>query len=91
MNLDYASSLAGFMVISTGSCLNILQDVLSKISCSLVGKTECNKVASAAIDFVLPEYSALVNWVSIGSGNGFMPIGAKPIPEPMLTYRQFDP
>ena len=25
-------------------------------------------------------------WVNIGSGNGLMPDGTKPLPEPMLTY-----
>ena len=27
-------------------------------------------------------------WVNIGSGNGLLPDGTKPLPEPMLTYRQ---
>ena len=26
-------------------------------------------------------------WVNIGSGNGLLPDGTKPLPEPMLTYR----
>ena len=25
-------------------------------------------------------------WVSIGSGNGLLPVGSKPLPEPILTY-----
>ena len=25
-------------------------------------------------------------WVSIGAGNGLLPGGTKPLPEPMLTY-----
>ena len=25
-------------------------------------------------------------WVNIGSGNGLLPDGTKPLPEPMLTY-----
>ena len=25
-------------------------------------------------------------WVNIGSGNGLLPEGTKPLPEPMLTY-----
>ena len=28
------------------------------------------------------------NWVNIGSGNGLLPDGTKPLPEPMLTYHQ---
>ena len=28
-------------------------------------------------------------WVNIGSGNGLLPDGNKPLPEPMLTYRHF--
>ena len=27
-------------------------------------------------------------WVNIGSGNGLVPDGTKPLPEPMLTYHQ---
>ena len=34
---------------------------------------------------------ALSNLVSIGPGNGLAPFGAKPLPEPMLTYHQLDP
>ena len=30
-------------------------------------------------------------WVNIGSGNGFLPDGTKPIPEPMLTDHQWSP
>ena len=29
-------------------------------------------------------------FVKIGSGNGLMPNGTKPLPEPMLTYHQYD-
>ena len=32
---------------------------------------------------VMPEI-----WVNIGSGNGLLPDGTKPLPEPMLTYHQ---
>ena len=28
------------------------------------------------------------NWVNIGSGNGLLPDGTKPLPEPVLTYHQ---
>ena len=27
-------------------------------------------------------------WVNDGSGNGLLPDGTKPLPEPMLTYHQ---
>ena len=27
-------------------------------------------------------------WVNIGSGNGLLPDGTKPLPEPLLTHRQ---
>ena len=27
-------------------------------------------------------------WVNIGSGNGLLPDGTKPVPEPMLIYHQ---
>ena len=30
-------------------------------------------------------------WVNIGSGNGLLPDGTKPLPEPMLTDRQWSP
>ena len=28
-------------------------------------------------------------WVNIGSGNGLLPDGTKPLPEQMLTYHQW--
>ena len=28
------------------------------------------------------------NWVNIGAGNGLLPDGTKPLPEPMLIYHQ---
>ena len=30
-------------------------------------------------------------WVNIGSGNGLLPDGTKPLPEPMLTYHRWGP
>ena len=33
-------------------------------------------------------HMAAENWVNIGSGNGLLPDGTKPLPEPMLTYHQ---
>ena len=30
-------------------------------------------------------------WVNIGSGNGLLPEGTKPLPEPMLIYHQWGP
>ena len=30
-------------------------------------------------------------WVNIGSGNGLLPDGTKPLPEPMLSYQKFGP
>ena len=30
-------------------------------------------------------------WVNIGSGNGLMPDGTKPLPEPVLTYHKYGP
>ena len=30
-------------------------------------------------------------WVSIGSGNGLLPDGTKPLPEEMLTYHKYGP
>ena len=32
-----------------------------------------------------------IDWVNIGSGNGLLPDGTKPLPEPMLTYHPQDP
>ena len=31
---------------------------------------------------------ATLIWVNIGSGNGLLPDGTKPLPEPMLMYHQ---
>ena len=28
-------------------------------------------------------------WINIGSGNGFLPDGTKPLPEPILIYDQW--
>ena len=30
-------------------------------------------------------------WVNIGPGNGLLPDGTKPLPEPMLTYHLYGP
>ena len=30
-------------------------------------------------------------WVNIGSGNGFVSGGTKPLPEPLLTYHRYSP
>ena len=30
-------------------------------------------------------------WVNIDSGNGLLPDGTKPLPEPMLTYHKYGP
>ena len=30
-------------------------------------------------------------WINIGSGNGLLPDGTKPLPEPMLTDHQLSP
>ena len=30
-------------------------------------------------------------WVNIGSGNGLVPDGTKPLPEPMFTYHKYGP
>ena len=32
---------------------------------------------------------AMWRWVNIGPGNGLLPDGTKPLPEPMLTYDEF--
>ena len=34
---------------------------------------------------------AIEIWVNIGSGNGLLPDGTKPLPEPMLTDHQWSP
>ena len=36
-------------------------------------------------------HMATWNWVNIGWGNGLLPDGTKPLPEPMLTHNQWDP
>ena len=33
----------------------------------------------------------IIIWVNISSGNGLLPDGTKPLPEPMLTDRQWSP
>ena len=34
----------------------------------------------------IDEAMAWCHWVNIGSGNGLLPDGTKPLPEPVLTY-----
>ena len=46
-----------------------------------------NKLSMAWVNSLWPS-DALVN---IGSGNGLLPDGTKPLPEPMLTYRKYGP
>ena len=36
-------------------------------------------------------HMATETWVNIGSGNGLLPDGTKPLPEPMLTDNQWSP
>ena len=37
------------------------------------------------------QYGATEILVNIGSGNGLLPDGIKPLPEPVLTYHQYGP
>ena len=37
------------------------------------------------------QHMATEIWVNIGSGNGFLPDGTKPLPEPILTCNQLGP
>ena len=39
---------------------------------------------------ILPE-TPIQNWVNIGSDNGLLPDGTKPLPEPMSTYHKWGP
>ena len=44
----------------------------------------------ALLCFVVVGYRPMAteNWVNIGSGNGLLSEGTKPLPEPMLTYHE---
>ena len=44
------------------------------------------KIAVTHCGLVMQMVSGI--WVTIGSGNGLLPDGTKPSPEPMLTYHQ---
>ena len=49
-----------------------------------VGELSTNVVL--ALDYL--EYRVTEIWVNIGSGNGLLPDGTKPLPEPVLAYHQ---
>ena len=38
---------------------------------------------------LMMQYSDIL-WVNIGSDNGFLSGGTKPLPQPVLTYHQYD-
>ena len=39
----------------------------------------------AIVCFITDSWQVWVKWVIIGSGNGLLPSGNKPLPEPMMT------
>ena len=49
---------------------------------------ELNHCSDMCLEITLLTHCGLVaeNWVNIGSGNGLLPDGTKPLPEPMLIY-----
>ena len=54
-------------------------------------RLEINVICSNAYQLIYDniwQHMATENWVNIGSGNGLLPDGTKPLPQPMLTYHQ---
>ena len=41
--------------------------------------------------FMLTDWGPVTQYYNIGSGNGLLPDGIKPLPEPVLTYHQYGP
>ena len=52
-----------------------------------------SKLPNNTLELIGPQWRPMVtqNLVNIGSGNGLMPVGTKPLPEPMLTYHHWNP
>ena len=55
--------------------------------------SQCWPISIVPKDVTAPQWvkwrhMATETWVNIGSGNGLLPSGNKPLPEPMLTYHQ---
>ena len=48
-----------------------------------------HKYCLTYVNFVMAYWWQMATeiWVNIGSGNGLLPDGTKPLPEPMLTYQ----
>ena len=51
-------------------------------------KIRCIPLWVHVFNLLYPIVCHVVIWVNIGSGNGLLPDGTKPLPEPMLTYHQ---
>ena len=48
----------------------------------------CLKYPCNLVVVFMWHHMAIYNWVNIGSGNGLLPGGTKPLPEPVLIYHQ---
>ena len=44
------------------------------------------EISSVSFSFKCEPHIAISFWINIGSNNGLLPKGAKPLPKPMLTY-----
>ena len=72
--------------ISTTCAKSVLRN---HIKCKYIFKSP--KLDSAAQGLIVAHWHHLVIgiWVNLGSGNGLLPVGTKPLPKPMLTNHQW--
>ena len=74
-------------IASTWTQLNVTMRIVNKV------KIDCKPVVLALVEAHLSfldmwRHRATQIWVSIGSDNGLLPEGTKPLSDPMLTYHK---
>ena len=66
-------------------CITSFKSIHSKLLPHLQGTNELIHITQSSF---IGWHMVTQIWVNIGSGNGLLPDGTKPLPEPMLTYHQ---
>ena len=74
-----------FCSVIQSICCTRLPHSASEVS--WMDKMVCNTVTSQRAR----RHMSTEIWVNMGSSNGLLPGGTKPLPEPMLTYHQWGP
>ena len=78
---------------SLSSSLEHVTNLKCVIFFNHLGIDPCHHVKSPGLNSLWPSNAILQQeiWVNIGSNNGLLPDGTKPLPEPMLTGHQWSP